>query len=170
LVFVDNRILLFALLPCVQGSLATNVKQRSQIEVDLRSGTLSVHISDMPLVDVLQKIGEESGFKLVVIGHGESRITRSFSDIPLVEGIHRLAGNCSVPNSTGFKQAATYPQIEKGSEAARAFLNTALQDKDAQVRNQARQALGYIGVSKKRQPHRRFFATTTYAAVLVSEH
>jgi hypothetical protein len=70
--------------------------QSSEIKVNHRDGTLSVHINDMPLVDILQTIGDAVGFKLIVLGSRESRITQNFSNIPLAQGIHRLVGNRSV--------------------------------------------------------------------------
>jgi hypothetical protein len=88
--------LLIALMPSAQDPMATAAGQRSQIKVNHRDGTLSVHISNMPLVDILQTIGDEAGFKLMVLGSRESRITQNFSNIPLAEGIHRLVGNRSV--------------------------------------------------------------------------
>ncbi len=68
----------------------------SKIEIDLEAGTLSVEISDTPLVDVLEKIGEKAGFSLVLPLSLEDRITKKFSNVPLAQGIRRLVGNRSV--------------------------------------------------------------------------
>ena len=89
-------VLLTALMPGAHDSMATSAEPRSEIKINLRAGTLSVHINNMPLVDILRTIGDEAGFKLVALGSLKSRITQNFSDIPLAEGIHRLVGNRSV--------------------------------------------------------------------------
>jgi hypothetical protein len=93
--FLLMAALLFALTSGARNPMAA-AGHSSEIKVNLRDGTLSVHISDMPLVDILQAIGDEAGFKLVVLGSRESRITQNFSNIPLAQGIHRLVGNRSV--------------------------------------------------------------------------
>jgi hypothetical protein len=95
-VFFFIGMLLMLLLSSAQFSMATTVGQRSEIKVNLRDGTLSVHIDNMPLVDVLQIIGDEAGFRLKVIGSREIRITQDFSNIEMAKGIRRLAGNRSV--------------------------------------------------------------------------
>jgi len=91
-----TAVLLIALMPGTHHPMATEAEQRSEIKINLRKGTLSVQISNMPLVDVLQIIGDEAGFKLMMLGSREYRITQRFSEVPLAEGIHRLAGNRSV--------------------------------------------------------------------------
>jgi hypothetical protein len=95
-IFFFTGVLLIVLMPSAHVPMATAAAQRSEIEVNLREGTLSVHIYNMPLVDILQIIGDEVGFRLMMIGSGESRITQNFSNIPLSEGIRRLVGNLSV--------------------------------------------------------------------------
>ena len=94
--FFFSAALLMALMPGAQDPMSAAAGQRSEIKINLRGGTLSVHISDMPLADILQTIGDEAGFKLIVLGSRESRITQNFSNVPLAEGIHRLVGNRSV--------------------------------------------------------------------------
>jgi hypothetical protein len=95
-IFFFTAVLLIGLTPGAQAPLAAAAKQRPEIEVNLRQGTLSVLISDMPLLDILQIIGDVAGFQLMVVGSLESRITRNFSNIPLEEGIRRLVKNRSV--------------------------------------------------------------------------
>ncbi|MBN1545036.1 MAG: HEAT repeat domain-containing protein [Syntrophaceae bacterium] len=79
-----------------QVPLAAVAGQVPEIEVDLQKGTLSVQINNMPPVNILKIIGDEVGFRLMMIGSGESRITQDFSNVPLSEGIRRLVGNRSV--------------------------------------------------------------------------
>lgn len=95
-IFFFTGMLLIVLIPSAQVPMATAAGQRSEIEVNLQERTLSVHISNMPLVDILKIIGDEAGFRLIVLGSRESRITQNFSNIPLSEGIRRLVGNRSV--------------------------------------------------------------------------
>jgi len=95
-IFFFTGVLLIVLMSSAQDPMATAAGERSEIEVNLRQGTLSVHISDIPLVDILQIIGDEAGFRLMVLGSLESRISQNFSDIPLAEGIRRLVRNRSV--------------------------------------------------------------------------
>lgn len=94
--FFFTGLLLIVLMPGAQVPMATDAGQRSEIAVNLQEGTLSVHISDMPLVDILQIIGDEAGFRLMVLGPLESRITQNFSNISLSKGIRRLVGNRSI--------------------------------------------------------------------------
>lgn len=89
-------ILLIAWVTSAQVPMAVAAGQRSEIEVNLQRGTLSVHLSNMPLVDILKIIGGEAGFRLMMVGSGKSRITQDFSNLPLSEGIRRLVGNRSV--------------------------------------------------------------------------
>ncbi len=97
-----NRLLSFtaalfvALVLCAQDPMAVAVGQRLEIKVNLHDETLSVHVSNIPLVDILKTIGAEAGFKLVVFGSRESVITQKFSPVSLEEGIRRLVGNRSV--------------------------------------------------------------------------
>lgn len=93
--FIFTGILLIAVMSA-QVSTATATGKRSEIEVNLKKGTLSVQLSNRPLADVLKIIGDEVGFRLMVFGSLESRITQDFSNLPLSEGIRRLVGNRSV--------------------------------------------------------------------------
>ncbi|MFQ5828840.1 MAG: HEAT repeat domain-containing protein [Candidatus Methylomirabilia bacterium] len=66
------------------------------IHVVVEDGLLTVDVRDMPLADVLRAIGEEAGLKVSIRGNITTRVTRSFTDIPLEEGIRRLARGHSV--------------------------------------------------------------------------
>ena len=58
-IFFVAGVLLTVLMPGAHDSMATTAAQRSEIKVNLRDGTLSVHINNMPLVDILQIIGDD---------------------------------------------------------------------------------------------------------------
>jgi hypothetical protein len=86
-IFLLTGALLMALMPGPQDPVVQAAGQHSEIKVNFRDGTLSVHIRNLPLKDILQTIGDQVGFKLKVIGCRESRITQNFTNIPLTEGI-----------------------------------------------------------------------------------
>jgi hypothetical protein len=94
--FLFAVVLLTVLMPSAPVPMETDAGQRPEIEVNIQEGTLSIYVSDMPLVDVLQLIADEVGFKLMIHGSHQSRITQDFANIPLEEGIRRLVGNRSV--------------------------------------------------------------------------
>ncbi len=74
----------------------TSADQVAEIEVNARKGMLSVNVENVPLADILLEIGDEAGFRLVLFGGLESTITQRFSNVPMQDGIRRLAGNRSV--------------------------------------------------------------------------
>lgn len=67
----------------------------SVIDVKVRNGLLTVNLRDAPLADVLLAIGEQAGFRVLVPGDAKTTVTRSFSAVPLVEGVQRLLEHAS---------------------------------------------------------------------------
>ena len=72
------------------SSAQTDADRRIRLEV--HSGRASVDVGNALVVDVIRALGEEAGFTTVVHGTLDSRITRSFADIPLEDAVQRLAG------------------------------------------------------------------------------
>ncbi|MFQ5828837.1 MAG: HEAT repeat domain-containing protein [Candidatus Methylomirabilia bacterium] len=66
------------------------------IDVVVEDGLLTVDVRDVALADVLRAIGEQAGLKVSIRGDITTRVTRSFTDVPLEEGIRRLARGHSV--------------------------------------------------------------------------
>lgn len=71
---------------------AAETGENSTLEIELREGLLTLNV-DAPLDQVLRAIGEQGGFAVTLDGNLQSRITSSFSDVPLVAGIRRLTGD-----------------------------------------------------------------------------
>jgi hypothetical protein len=95
-IYIFLGFLFGAMSACALVPMAVVAEQHSGIEVDLEKGTLSVHISNRSLASILGIIGKECGFRLVMVGSRDARISKSFSNIPLAEGIRRLVGHHSV--------------------------------------------------------------------------
>jgi HEAT repeats len=64
--------------------------------VVVESGRLSVDVHDAGLAEVLQAVGRHAGVKVVVRGNLDTRVTQSFTHLPLDQGIQRLARGHSV--------------------------------------------------------------------------
>lgn len=62
----------------------------SKIEVD--EGLLSVEVSDAPVTEVLEAIGEQAEFELKVRGELGETARQAFEGVPLEDGIRRLVG------------------------------------------------------------------------------
>ncbi len=69
---------------------ATSQPSASQ-KVTVERGVVTVDVRDMPLADVLRNISEQSGINIEVHSGGSVKVTQSFSDVGVDEGIRRLA-------------------------------------------------------------------------------
>ena len=86
----------FVLLPALTFHLCTGVaiataEMPATIKVDIERGLLTVDIRNVPLADVLRFIAEEAGFRMIIQGDVSTPVTDVFTDVPLNEGIKRLA-------------------------------------------------------------------------------
>jgi hypothetical protein len=63
----------------------------SRIQVEVRSGLVTMDVSNASMVDVIRAIGEEAGFTTVVRGSLDFRITRSLVEVPVEDAMRRLA-------------------------------------------------------------------------------
>ncbi len=68
---------------------------RATIEVAVRQGLLSVNLRDAPLADVLQAIGEQAGFRVIIKGDLSAPVTWSFTQAPVDKALRRLLQNTS---------------------------------------------------------------------------
>ena len=66
------------------------------IGVSVGQGAVTVDVSNAPLAQVLQIIGELSGVAVTLHGDLSARVTQAFAGLPLEEGIRRLAPDYSV--------------------------------------------------------------------------
>ena len=73
----------------------------SSIKVKVEQGRLTLSVRDAPLAEVLQAIGEQAGIDIKIRGDLTARITNSFTDIPLEEGIRQLLRGQSFALSYG---------------------------------------------------------------------
>lgn len=60
-------------------------------EVVVRRGLLSVDLREAPLAEVLRSIGEQSGLRVTVADEVSAQVTETFTNVPLEQGIRRLA-------------------------------------------------------------------------------
>lgn len=75
---------------------AMAISQISNIEVNVHKGSVSINVENASLREILLRISDEAGIRLVLYGGLQMPITQSFSNVPLTEGIRRLVGNHSV--------------------------------------------------------------------------
>lgn len=68
---------------------------RPVIAVDVRGGAVTLLAENAPLVEVLTRIGQEAGFRVVVTGDLERATTQSFQNVPVPAALKRLAGDLS---------------------------------------------------------------------------
>ena len=92
LVFFLIWILAVCHAPGLIAPLAWATDQSTEIEIKVRDGMLSVNVENALLAEILIQIAKETGFKLVLYGGLESTTTRTFTDVPINEGIRRLVG------------------------------------------------------------------------------
>lgn len=76
------------------------------IHYDKKAGTLTLHVQEMPLNEVLQTVSAASGLKLSIQADLNRPVTMDFTAVPLDKAIHRLVQ----PNSS----AMIYSKKEDG--------------------------------------------------------
>jgi HEAT repeats len=78
------------LLPVMLQAAAQPGAESSIQEVTVERGRLTLSVQNALLAEVLQAIGEEAGIAIEIHGDLTERITTSFADIPLEEGLRQL--------------------------------------------------------------------------------
>lgn len=101
-------------IPCRPGGAATEVPEATVLQITFQDELISADLVDAPLVEVLQRIKEEFGFKVNIHGDVNERLTLSFSDLPLDKCLRLLTVNQSLSVAT---QAP--PRTSKQEEARR---------------------------------------------------
>jgi len=82
---------------CRPDAAATEVPEATAIpHIIFQDELISAELVDAPLVDVLQRIKEEFGFKVNIHGDVNERLTLSFSDLPLDKCLRLLTINQSL--------------------------------------------------------------------------
>ena len=79
----------------------------SGVKYDKKSDTLTVHVQDMPLNEILQTVSAASGLKLSIQADLNRPVTMDFTAVSLDKAIHRLVQ----PNSS----AMVYSKKEDGA-------------------------------------------------------
>ena len=81
-----------------QATLAQVAKEArpAEIELALERGMLTLTVTNVPLADVLQAMGEQAGFKVIVHRDLDTSVTASFTRFPLDRAIFRLVGDTSM--------------------------------------------------------------------------
>jgi hypothetical protein len=114
---------------CLAAALAGAVLAASlpaaaeEIEIEIENGRLSAAVGEVPLVRVLEAIGEVAGFEVGARGEvGDARPQR-FEDLPLEQGIRRLAGPNGVlirwlPGEEGERRIAAVTVVPRVETAA----------------------------------------------------
>jgi len=72
------------------SSAAVEQGSASQIHVTFEDGLLTVDVREAPLGDVVRVIGERAGARVIISNDITTRVTGSFTRVPLEEGIRRL--------------------------------------------------------------------------------
>jgi hypothetical protein len=95
------RSLLFAMLflsvAVLAGiTLAETISSSSRMEITFKDDLITAELVDVPLVDVLQRIKQEFGFKAHFHGDLTELITLSFTDLPLEKCLQQLTANHSL--------------------------------------------------------------------------
>ena len=106
---IQAMLYFFGVWMTLQATLGVTVTAAGPVEgiqYDKKSGTLTVHVQDMPLNEVLQTVSAESGLKLSIQADLNRPVTMDFTTVPLDKAIHRLVQ----PNSS----AMIYSKKEDG--------------------------------------------------------
>ncbi len=80
--------------------LAEGLAASPRIEITFRDQLISADLVDAPLIDVLQRIQQEFGFKAHFHGDLTEAITLSFTDLPLLKSLQQLTVNQSLSVAT----------------------------------------------------------------------
>lgn len=83
----------------------------AQVHVEIHDGLLSVDVGNVPLSDVLMKIGEEAGVQMDLHDDLGTLEPRSFSDLPLEEGIRQLVGDHGMVMEYSDGEGAATPRL-----------------------------------------------------------
>lgn len=102
-----NFFLAWLILPTILATTTMAAGPTEGIQYDKKTGTLTVHVQDMPLNEVLQMVSAASGLKLSVQADLNRPVTMDFTAVPLDKAIHRLVQ----PNSS----AMIYSKKEDGA-------------------------------------------------------
>jgi HEAT repeats/HEAT repeat len=81
------------------------------LEVTVREGRLSVDLRDAPLAEVLRLVGDRADVQMNLSGEFRTSLTRAFTDVPIEEGLRRLA--------RGHSLSFAYAPLRDGQGAAR---------------------------------------------------
>ncbi len=82
---------------CLPGNSATEEPQATSIvHITFQDELISAELVDAPLVEVLEQIKQEFGFKVNIHGDVNERLTLSFSDLPLDKCLRLLTVNQSL--------------------------------------------------------------------------
>jgi len=98
---IFSRFLFFVIfclfITCRPGGAAPEVPEAlSIVQITFQDELISAELVDAPLVEVLQRIKEEFGFKVHFHGNADERLTLSFSDLPLDKCLRLLTVNHSL--------------------------------------------------------------------------
>jgi len=109
---------------CSKGTYAANneiietnpANSVDPVSVDFRNGRLSVSAKQVPVVDLMQRIGDEVGFEVTAYGDFiDQSISMSFSEVQLAKAVRRLLRNTSAvvsySNSSGSDEAPAISRI-----------------------------------------------------------
>ncbi len=75
---------------------AETIAPPAVMEITFRDNLISAELVDVPLIDVLQRIKNEFGFKAHFLGDLTELITMSFTDMPLAKCLRQLTTNHSL--------------------------------------------------------------------------
>ena len=91
--FLILWLMIFLSLPGLKQISAADDEIENVIQVNTFDGSLSVDIGGMPLMSVLEEIGDKAGFKVVGVRYDDIQIQKSFENVPLDKAIRRIMGD-----------------------------------------------------------------------------
>ena len=97
-------------------ALAEDKPASAAMEMSFRNNLISADLVDAPLIDVLQRIKQEFGFKTHFYGDLDEKITLSVTDMPLDKFLRQLTANHSL--SVAFLSATKAPEQDQTKQIA----------------------------------------------------
>ncbi len=85
-----NFFLVWLILPTILVTTTMAAGPSDGVHYDKKTSTLTVHVQDMPLNEVLQTVSGAAGLKLSIQADLSRPVTMDFSAVPLDKAIHRL--------------------------------------------------------------------------------
>ncbi|MDX2480298.1 MAG: hypothetical protein QNK24_08165, partial [Desulfuromusa sp.] len=94
--FIDLLRALLITINCLLFAGLATLASAATMEITVKNDLISVELVDVPLIEVLQRVKQEFGFKAHFHGDLSELITLSFTDFPLEKCLQQLTANHSL--------------------------------------------------------------------------